>query len=291
MEVIHINPTVGHCFGSLRNTSYPSIVRHSESDHGFWKSGHARKSTRDCILVCGTNVYCHPAMDQAGYDKILRNGRLDDFVYDGQYITLVKLFLYLEVWPSAQISSILMSAVLLNGKSYGTMATANLISWPVQSHSLWIWNAWNWHHPKAKSGHGFEGTGNILWKLIRSDELTGPSTIGTLRHFTKLPWIPQSSQFVFCTCEYSSRNGCESVAIWYLRSSSPTGSSPFSIRPFFNATQFQRRSRNQFRVIASMSAKHGRPMLVSTSRATWWFSCCQCLLSIRCRCPASLSLG
>lgn len=126
---------------------------------------------------------------------------------------------------------------------------------------------------------------------VRSDELTGPSTIGTLRHFTKSLWMSPRSLFCFCTCEYSYRNGCESVAIWYLRSSSPMGSSPFSIRPFFNAPQFQRRSRNQFRVIASMSAKPGKPMLVSTSRATWWFSCCQCLLSIRCRCPASLSLG
>lgn len=41
----------------------------------------------------------------------------------------------------------------------------NAISWPVRSRSLWIWNAWSWHHPKAKSGHGFEGKGSILWKL------------------------------------------------------------------------------------------------------------------------------
>lgn len=156
MEVIDINPAVGRVSLPLE-----IIVKHPESDHGFWTSGHARKSTGDCILGCGANFYYHPAMDQAGYDKIFRNRRLDDFVYDGQYITLVKLFLYLEVWLSGQISSILMSAVLLNGKSYGTMATANLISWPAQSNSLWLWNAWNWH-PKAKSGHGFEGTGNVL---------------------------------------------------------------------------------------------------------------------------------
>lgn len=166
MEVIDINPAVvGGCFASFRNVSYPPVVKHLESDHGFRKSKHARKSTGDCILGCGTNIYCHPAMDQAGYDKILWNRRLDDFGFDGQYITLVKLFLYLEVWLNTQISSILMSAVLLNGKRHRTMAAANLISWPVQSYSLWIWNAWNWHHPKAKSGHGFEGTGNVLWKL------------------------------------------------------------------------------------------------------------------------------
>lgn len=41
----------------------------------------------------------------------------------------------------------------------------NAISWPVRSRSLRIWNAWSWHHPKAKSGHGFEGKGSILWKL------------------------------------------------------------------------------------------------------------------------------
>lgn len=149
----------GRCFAFIRNVSYPPVVKHPESDHGFWKSEHARKSTGHCILGCGTNIHCHPAMDQAGYDKILWNRRLDDFVFDGQYIPLVKLFLYSEVWLNTQISSILMSAMLLNGKSHRTMAASNLISWPVQSHSIWIWNAWNWHRPKAKSGHRFEGTG------------------------------------------------------------------------------------------------------------------------------------
>lgn len=35
-------------------------------------------------------------MDQAGYDQILWNRWLDDFVFDGQYIINVKLFLYFE---------------------------------------------------------------------------------------------------------------------------------------------------------------------------------------------------
>lgn len=126
---------------------------------------------------------------------------------------------------------------------------------------------------------------------VRSNELTGSSTIGTIRHFTKSLWMSPRYLFCFCTCESSHRNGCESVAIWYLRLWSPTGSSPFSIRPFFNAIQFQRRTESQFRAIASMSAKPGKPMLVSISRATWWFSSYPCLPSIRCRCPASLSLG
>lgn len=104
-------------------------------------------------------------MDQAGYDKILRNRRLDDFRFDGQCMTLVKLLLYLEVWLNSQISSILMSAMLLNGKSHWTVAADNSTSWPVQSRSLWLWNARLWHHPKAKCGHGFEGKGNIFWKL------------------------------------------------------------------------------------------------------------------------------
>lgn len=126
---------------------------------------------------------------------------------------------------------------------------------------------------------------------VRCDELIGPSTIGTIRHFTKSLWMSPRSLFYFYTCEYSHRNGSESVATWYLRSWPPTGSSPFSIRPFFNAPRFQRRTINQLRVIASMSVKPGKPMLVSISRATWWFSSCPCLLSTRCRCPASISLG
>lgn len=190
----------GTCFASFRDTSYPPIVKYPKSDHGFWKSGHAHKSTGDCILSCGTNVYCHPAMDQASYDKILRNRRLDDFMCDGQYIILVKLFLYLDFWLSGQISSILMSAVLLNGKRYGTMATANLISWPVQSHTLWIWNAWNWH-PKAESGHGFESTGNVLWKLIRSYELTR----------TQYYWYNQTFYKITLNCTKAS------ILLLYLR--------------------------------------------------------------------------
>lgn len=63
-------------------------------------------------------------MDKAGYDKILRNRRLDDFGFVGQYITLVKLLLYFEVWLNTQISSILMSAMLLNGKRDWTIAAA-----------------------------------------------------------------------------------------------------------------------------------------------------------------------
>lgn len=106
-------------------------------------------------------------MDSAGYDQILRNWRLDDSRFDGQSALLNLLDIYRKGWVNTQISSILMSAMLLNGKSRWTIGAVNASSWPVQSHSLRIWNAWIWHHPKAKSGYGFEGNANILWELCK----------------------------------------------------------------------------------------------------------------------------
>lgn len=95
---------------------------------------------------------------------------IDDWMILGSMVSpshLSSCSVYLEGWLNTQISSILMSTMLLNGKSRWTIAAVNASSWPVQSHSLWIWNAWTWNHAKAKPGYGFEGKANIPWDLCK----------------------------------------------------------------------------------------------------------------------------